>query len=63
MGTSVNGVLTGLVGHVVRQEGWDLVSFPAIAEADEEHSVDTLFGRKRFIRHTGDVLHPERESL
>jgi len=45
------------------QEAWDIVSFPAIAEADEEHSVDTLFGRKRFIRRAGEALHPERESL
>jgi predicted phage terminase large subunit-like protein len=52
-----------LAGHVLTQEAWDLVSFPAIAEADEEHSVDTLFGRKRFIRRAGEALHPERESL
>ena len=52
-----------LAGHVLMQEAWDLVSFPAIAEADEEHSVDTLFGRKRFIRRAGEALHPERESL
>jgi hypothetical protein len=51
-----------LAGHVLMQEAWDLVSFPAIAEADEEHSVDTLFGRKGFIRRAGEALHPERES-
>ena len=52
-----------LAGHVLTQEAWDLVSFPAIAEADEEHSVDTLFGRKRFIRRAGEALHPGREFL
>jgi len=52
-----------LVGHVLRQEGWDLVSFPAIAEADEEHVVETLFGRRRFVRQSGAALHPARESL
>jgi predicted phage terminase large subunit-like protein len=52
-----------LVGHVLMQEGWEVMSFPAIAEADEEHIVDTLFGRKRFIRRAGEALHPERESL
>src|ERR1700730_12585794 len=52
-----------LAGHVLTQEAWDIVSFPAIAEADEEHSVDTLFGRKRVIRRSGEALHPERESL
>jgi len=52
-----------LVGHILAQEGWDLVSFPAIAESDEEHVVETLFGEKCFIRRVGDVLHPEREPL
>jgi predicted phage terminase large subunit-like protein len=52
-----------LVGHVLMQEGWDLVSFPAIAETEEEHVAETPFGRKRFVRHVGEVLHPEREPL
>lgn len=52
-----------LVGHVLRQEGWDLVSFPSIAEADEEHRIETLLGRKRFVRRAGEALQPERESL
>jgi predicted phage terminase large subunit-like protein len=52
-----------LVGHVLTQEGWDVVSFPAIAEAGEEHIVENLFGRKRFIRRAGEALQPERESL
>jgi predicted phage terminase large subunit-like protein len=52
-----------LVGHVLKQEGWDLISFPAIAEVDERHVVETPFGRKEFVRHVGEALHPERESL
>jgi hypothetical protein len=52
-----------LVGHVLKQEGWEMVSFPSIAENDEEHVVETPFGRKTFIRQTGAALHPERESL
>ena len=52
-----------LVGHVLRQEGWEIVSFPAIAEVDEQHIVETPFGRKTFARVTGEPLHPERESL
>jgi predicted phage terminase large subunit-like protein len=52
-----------LVGHVLRQEGWEIVSFPAIAEVDEQHLVETPFGRKTFGRLTGAALHPERESL
>jgi predicted phage terminase large subunit-like protein len=51
-----------LVGHVLKQEGWDIVSFPAIAEQDEEYAVDTAFGPFRFIRRLGELLHPERES-
>lgn len=50
-----------LVGHVLAQEKWEVVSFPAIAEQDEEHLIDTPLGTRRFKRRAGDVLHPERE--
>jgi predicted phage terminase large subunit-like protein len=52
-----------LVGHVLKQDGWEVVTFPSIAGIDEEHVVDTPFGRKKFIRRTGEALHPARESL
>lgn len=52
-----------LVGHVWQQEPWEVVSFPAIAEADEEHVIETPFGRTRVRRRAGEALHPERESL
>jgi len=52
-----------LVGHVLKQEGWEIVSFPAIAKVDEEHVVETPFGKRTFVRRTGAALHPERESL
>ena len=52
-----------LVGHVLRQEGWEIVAFPAIAEADETHEIETPFGRKAFAREAGEALHAERESL
>ena len=52
-----------LVGHVLRREGWDILSFPAIAETDELHVVETPYGSKEFRRRTGEILHPERESL
>jgi predicted phage terminase large subunit-like protein len=52
-----------LVGHVLKQEGWDVVSFPTIAEVDERHVVETAFGRREFVRRAGEALHPERESL
>ncbi len=51
-----------LVGHVLKQEDWEVVSFPAIAEKDEEHAIDTAFGEFRIRRRAGDLLHPERES-
>ncbi len=50
-----------LVGHVLEQEPWEVVRFPAIAEADEEHRIETAFGPRRFSRRIGDVLHPARE--
>src|SRR5208337_1575543 len=52
-----------LAGHVLKQEGWELVSFPAVAEDDELHVVETRLGRKEFRRLAGDALDPERESL
>jgi hypothetical protein len=52
-----------LVGHLLKREGWEIVSFPAIAEVDERHVVETAFGRKEFLRRTGEALHSTRESL
>ena len=50
-----------LVGHVLEQDQWEVVSFPAIAEEDETHIIDSPFGRRRFHRKQGDALQPERE--
>jgi hypothetical protein len=52
-----------LVGHVLKREGWEILSFPAIAETDELHVVETAFGTREFRRGAGEALHPERESL
>jgi predicted phage terminase large subunit-like protein len=52
-----------LVGHVLTREGWEILSFPAIAETNEAHIVETTFGRKEFRRQAGEALHPDRESL
>jgi predicted phage terminase large subunit-like protein len=52
-----------LTGHLLKQEGWELLSFPAIAERDEEHLIDTPLGPRRFIRRAGEALHPAREPL
>ena len=45
-----------LVGHVLEQETWDVLSFPAIAEEDEEHRIDSLIGSRIYTRRAGEVL-------
>ena len=52
-----------LVGHVLPHENWDVVSFPAIATADETHIVDSPLGRRTYRRLAGEALHPERQSV
>jgi predicted phage terminase large subunit-like protein len=52
-----------LVGHVLGQEPWEVLSFPAIAEADEIHEIETIWGPRCFERRQGEPLHPEREPL
>ena len=52
-----------LVGHVLEQEPWDVVRFPAIAEEDETHEIETIWGPRTFTRRRGEALHPEREPL
>jgi predicted phage terminase large subunit-like protein len=52
-----------LVGHLLRQEGWTVLSFPAIAEVDETHVVETIFGQRVYRRSVGEALHPAWESL
>ena len=50
-----------LVSHVMGQEDWEVVRFPAFAEADEIWEVETVWGKRRFGRRAGEALHPERE--
>jgi predicted phage terminase large subunit-like protein len=50
-----------LVGHVLAQEDWEVVRFPAIAEEDETWAVETMWGPRRFTRRPGEALHPARE--
>src|SRR6266852_9049706 len=47
-----------LVGHVLAQEPWEVVRFPAIAEADEIHQIETIWGPRTFTRRQGEALHP-----
>jgi hypothetical protein len=51
------------VGHVLAQEAWEVVRFPAIAEADEMHEIETIWGPRSFSRRQGEALHPDREPL
>ena len=50
-----------LVGHVLAQEDWEVVRFPAIAEEDETFAVETVWGPRQFTRRPGEALHPGRE--
>ena len=53
-----------LVGHVLKKgAGWEVLSFPAIAEEDEAIEFEDAFGKHVFRRKQGEALHPERESL
>src|SRR5438309_3254353 len=51
------------VGHVLAQEPWEDLSFPAIAEADEMHEIETIWGPRCFRRRQGEALHLGREPL
>ena len=52
-----------LVGHVLGVEPWKLIRFPAIAEENETHLIQTPYGTRRFERLAGEALHSEREPL
>jgi predicted phage terminase large subunit-like protein len=52
-----------LVGHVLSQENWEVVTFPAIAQEDESHLIESPWGPRRFQRKAGDALEPNRESI
>jgi len=52
-----------LVGHVLGLEPWNVIRFPAIAEENESHVIQTPYGTRRFARRVGEALHPQREPL
>jgi predicted phage terminase large subunit-like protein len=52
-----------LVGHVLERGEWDVLNFPAVAEEDEQHVVETIFGTRTISRKDGEALHAEREPL
>jgi predicted phage terminase large subunit-like protein len=51
------------VGHILKLDSWDVLSFPAVAQEDEVHVVETPYGTFTHRRREGEALHPERESL
>ncbi len=52
-----------MIGHVMDRAGFELLSFPAIAQEDEHHVIRTPFGTLVHDRKEGEALHPEREPL
>lgn len=48
-----------LTAHLLKQEGWEVLNLPAIAEEDE-YMPRSLGGR--LARRKGEALHPTRES-
>jgi len=52
-----------LAGHVMAQEDWEVVRFPAIAEDDEMWALDSELGQYVFTRQRGEALHPERQPV
>jgi predicted phage terminase large subunit-like protein len=52
-----------LAGHVLAQEDWEVVCFPAVAEDYEVWMLDSELGRQSFMRQRGEALHPERQPL
>jgi hypothetical protein len=52
-----------LAGHVLAQEDWEVVRFPAIAETDESYRIASLVGPRAFSRRRGEALHPAREPV
>jgi predicted phage terminase large subunit-like protein len=52
-----------LAGHLIEQGGWEVLSFPAIAETDELHIIEhSRMTHRVFTRQAGEALHPERET-
>jgi len=52
-----------LAGHVLAQEDWEIVRFPAIVEEEGTYVSDSALGQYLFTRRRGEALHPERQPL
>jgi hypothetical protein len=51
-----------IAGHVLGQEPWEVVRLPAIADDEELHRVETVFGWQSFGRKAGEALHPRARA-
>ena len=45
------------MAHVQREEGWEVLSLPAIAENSTTYEFATPYGRRVVRREVGEVLH------
>src|SRR5262249_13583200 len=52
-----------IFGHIVEKKAWEILSFPAIAEEDETHVIENIFGTRVVSRQAGEALHPQLLSL
>lgn len=52
-----------LVGHVLGQEAWEVLSFPAITEEDRTCRITSVLGSRDVTWREGEALHPAREPL
>jgi predicted phage terminase large subunit-like protein len=52
-----------LVGHVLEQEGWEVLSLPAMADEPESHLIRSALGQRTVHRAAGEPLHAARESV
>jgi predicted phage terminase large subunit-like protein len=52
-----------LMGHLLRDKEWRVLRFPAIADCDEDYTIQNPLGHPiTFRRREGSLLHPERED-
>lgn len=51
-----------LVGHVLKQEHWEVVCLPSKAEQEETFLIADALGDRSFRRKPGDLLSPAREN-
>jgi hypothetical protein len=61
----IRSILHKVAGTRGLSATWKVIRFPAIAEEDEIHVIQSSSGTRtrRFERRAGDALHPERELL